>query len=41
MVQEDKRKKLLRTETTPGNAVFNAGAFFSVHSTPVPRTKIF
>lgn len=29
MVQEDKRKKLLRSETTPGNAVFNAGAFFS------------
>lgn len=30
MVQEDKRKKkLLRPEITPGNAVFNAGAFFS------------
>lgn len=30
MVQEDKRKTLLRPETTtPGNAVFNAGAFFS------------
>lgn len=30
MVQEDKRKKLLRPETkTSGNAVFNAGAFFS------------
>lgn len=30
MVQKEKRKKnILRPETTPGNAVFNAGAFFS------------
>lgn len=29
MAQEDKRKKLLRPKATPGNAVFNAGAFFS------------